>query len=615
MTDSNPSTFLSPFEVPTPDGAEDWQRMYPYYAKFSEDRRNTEENKFWFFDSMHYPDPIYPFDLLMPEHTWVVLSQNTTRVFSIPTALGLDHRVINGYVYVSPNVVTDPDEIAHRAAIFEERAGHYFQNWQDLYDNWVSKALDTTARLKAISFRPLADLEPLEAVKGGKHLSSGYTLYETYNRLLENHQEMDYLHFEMLGLGYGAYLTLLEFCRTAFPSIEDQAVAKMVMGIDSLIFRPDEELRRLSKLAVALNVAPAFADGPDPDAILTSIARLPRGTEWLTDYEQTKEKWFWFSTGHGVTHETPAWMEDLTVPFTAMQGYVESLLRGESIDRPFEQVQAERDRITSGYRSLLQDADEQARFDELVELARTVYVFVEDHGFYCEHQHYSIFWTKVRELGAVFADHGFLKDPHDIFYLHRWEIYPALWDLETGWGTESPDRRAYWQREVVERKKIMDALRRWTPPPALGPEPDTITEPFTIMLWGITKETIQRWQLPRQAADEDLQGVAASPGVAEGPARVIASPSELGLVRDGEILVCPITNPSWTPVFKRIAGAVSDSGGVMAHAAIVAREYNLPAVVGTGYGTQAIKTGQLIRVDGSHGVVTALHGAEPADCY
>jgi pyruvate,water dikinase len=299
-------------------------------------------------------------------------------------------------------------------------------------------------------------------------------------------------------------------------------------------------------------------------------------------------------------------MEDLTFPFSAMQGYVQSLLREESIDRPLAAVRAERDEITSGYRELLPGPAEQASFDELVELARRVYVYVEDHGFYCEHQHFSIFWTKVRELGAVFAAHGFLEDANDIFYLHRWEVYPALWDLETGWGTGSPDRRAYWHREVAERKRIMAALREWTPPPALGTPPDTITESFTIMLWGITQETIERWQTPRDESTSTLAGVAASPGVAEGRARVVLDPVDLGLLEEGEILVCPITNPSWVPVFKRIAGAVSDSGGIMAHAAIVAREYGLPAVVGTGYGTQAIKTGQLVRVDGSRGIVTIL---------
>ena len=75
---------------------------------------------------------------------------------------------------------------------------------------------------------------------------------------------------------------------------------------------------------------------------------------------------------------------------------------------------------------------------------------------------------------------------------------------------------------------------------------------------------------------------------------------------EGEILVAPITAPSWTPVFARIRGAVSDIGGIMCHAAIVSREYGLPAVVGTSNATSAIKTGDLIRVDGDNGTVTIL---------
>ena len=73
-----------------------------------------------------------------------------------------------------------------------------------------------------------------------------------------------------------------------------------------------------------------------------------------------------------------------------------------------------------------------------------------------------------------------------------------------------------------------------------------------------------------------------------------------------EILVCPVTNPSWGPVFGRIKAAVSDIGGTMSHAAIVAREYGLPAVVGTGQATKRITTGQRLRVDGNRGVVTIL---------
>jgi pyruvate,water dikinase len=87
---------------------------------------------------------------------------------------------------------------------------------------------------------------------------------------------------------------------------------------------------------------------------------------------------------------------------------------------------------------------------------------------------------------------------------------------------------------------------------------------------------------------------------------VLYSAAEIDQLKEGEILVAPITAPSWAPVFSKIAGAVTDIGGMMSHAAIVCREYGLPAVVGTGFATHNIKSGQRIRVDGGTGTVTVL---------
>ena len=94
--------------------------------------------------------------------------------------------------------------------------------------------------------------------------------------------------------------------------------------------------------------------------------------------------------------------------------------------------------------------------------------------------------------------------------------------------------------------------------------------------------------------------------VVEGTARVVKSVAEIGRIQQGDILVCQVTNPTWSPIFQKIGAAVSDIGGSMSHMAIVAREYGLPAVVGTGKATQRIKDGQRIRVDGGRGVVTIL---------
>ena len=600
-------SFTNPFEVRAPEGAEGHEAMYPYYAVLSDDRREKDEKKFWFFDGMHNPTPIFPFDTIMTENWWVGVNQLTTRVWCIPPSGGIDQRIINGYLYISPNEHPEPERIGERAEVFARRAGHYYENWDEIYEQWVEKATDCIRRLEAIEFRPLPDVEPEERVTGHRGLYSTYDLLTSYGALIENLFEMGAYHFEMLNLGYGAYLTFREFCQEAFPGITDQTVARMVAGIDILLFRPDDEVRKLARLAVDKGLADAITGDTDPQAALAAIAGRPGGDEWLQAFEDAKEPWFWYSTGAGYTHTDRAWRDDLRLPMNAMRGYLDKLERGEEIERPLEQIMQERGRITAEYRELLATDEDRAAFDELVELARTVYPYVENHNFYVEHWHHGMFWNKVREVGDVLVAHGFLADREDVFLLHRDEIRSALYDLSIGWATMTEPRGpSYWPPEVERRKGILEALRGWTPPPALGVPPEAVTEPLTIMLWGITQETVEGWLGSGADGGADLRGVAASPGKARGRARVVTTPDELHRVQSGDVLICRVTAPSWAPVFSKVAAAVSDLGGIMAHTAIVSREYGLPAVVGTGYGTQVIQTGQLVEVDGDSGVVRIL---------
>jgi pyruvate,water dikinase len=128
---------------------------------------------------------------------------------------------------------------------------------------------------------------------------------------------------------------------------------------------------------------------------------------------------------------------------------------------------------------------------------------------------------------------------------------------------------------------------------------------MVIMLWGVTSQTIESW-LSNASNENELKGFGASPGIVEGVARVIHGVEEITRLKEGDILVCAVTAPSWAPIFGTIKAAVSDIGGTMSHAAIVAREYGLPAVVGTGNGTKRIRDGQRLRVDGGSGRVTIL---------
>jgi pyruvate,water dikinase len=288
--------------------------------------------------------------------------------------------------------------------------------------------------------------------------------------------------------------------------------------------------------------------------------------------------------------------------------YVARVQAGEDIRRPHAAVLAERDRLTAEYRALL---PEQARdaFDRQLALARTVFPHIEDHNFYVDHWSHTLLWNKVRGFGALLAEHAFLRDPEDVFFLRPDEVRMALEELRMHWssgGTGVPRGPVYWPPVVDGRKTIHEALRRWSPPPALGPAPQAVTEPVMIMHWGITTERVQEWVRAADDVTDTLRGIAGSPGVVEGAARVIFDVEQLTDVQDGEILVAPFTSTSWTPVFGRIAGAVTDAGGVMCHAAIIAREYGLPAVLGTATATKHITSGDVIRVDADNGVVTIL---------
>jgi pyruvate,water dikinase len=603
-----PPAFPSPFDIPVPHGCEGWEELYAPHVRFSEDRRHFEDGRFWFQEGLHAPEPLYPFDAIGFEWAVVALNQTNARLFAVPSSLGVECRILNGYVYISPNSVTDETTLARRAEFFDKRSGYYYEHWDELYDRWVEKVEAATAELVALKVPELSELEDESVVTEGRGVGSSYLLLRAYDHLLEGYDRVLQYHFELLNLGYGAYYLFYELCRDSFPEINDQTLAKMVAGIDVLVLRPDEELKRLAQAALELGVGDSVKSATSETELRVLLKGHEAGEGWLIDYEQTKDPWFYFSCGTGTFyHHHRSWIDDPTLPISTIGAYIERLEAGEDISRPTAVVLTEREQITARYRGLLLE-DRREAFDRSLSLARTVFPYVENHNFYIDHRYLTIFWNKVREFGALLARHCFLADAEDIFQLRRDEVRSALEDLRLSWSSGAGTARgpSHWPPIVERRKSIYEAMRRWSPPPALGQIPDDITEPITVMLWGITPERVQEWLSSANGRSATLTGLPASPGIVEGPARVILDAAGADRLQKGEILVAPTTSTSWTPVFGTIAGAVLDVGGVMCHAAIVAREYGLPAVVGTGVGTKRIKTGDRIRVDADAGRVTIL---------
>jgi pyruvate,water dikinase len=606
-------TFMDPHDVPAIPGTEGWERMYPYQYQFSKDdplRSAFESSQVWFYDGLHYPEPHYPFDLIWDEAWSLGLSQYNTRHYLVPPALGIDHRIVNGYVFISPVGVPNPADIEKRVPHFMERAGYYYQNWDRLYDNWKKKMNTVLEQLEAMTFTDLPEMEDISVIKEGKGKGSGFELLTKYDELINLGLLCWQHHFEFLNLAYAAQVTFFQTADQIFPGVPISTLVKMSAGMEALLFRPDAELIKLSKLAVEAGIDQIFLKPLKAKELIAELEKDSVGKEWLNEMEKSRYPWFYISTGTGWYHTHISWNDNLDIPFEAIRTNIKALKAGKEIGRPTDQILRERDRLAGEYRKLIKSEDDREAFDQGLAVARLVLPYAEDHTFYVEHWFHSLFWSKVRQVGKVLENAGFIENGDtDIWFLKRDEIKQALWDYATAWATGvRPRGPSYWPKEIAWRKDVYQKFREWTPPPALGTPPEVVTEPFTIVMWGVTNEVLDKWLGGSEEGKNgnEIQGSPGSSGIVEGRARVLKNVEELADLTEGEILVATTTSPSWAPAFVKIAGAVTDVGGPMCHAAIVCREYGLPTVVGTGKGTQVIKTGDLIRIDGDTGLVKIL---------
>ena len=341
--------FPSPFDIATPEGAEGWESMYDWYHLFGPERRELDEQRFWFADRLHHPDVLHPYDEIQCECWWQALGAFNTRIFAMPPAYGVDQRILNGRLYVTPGARAARGDVAARAEEFGKRAGHYYERWDAIYAEWKDKVLARLAEIRALRFDPLPDLEPESTVYEHVGTSAGFRMIRDFNHLVTTMYETYQCHFELLNIGYAAYLTFFGMCKSAFPDISDQTISRMVGGLDVELYRPDDELKRLAKEAQRLGVD--LGDGhPGRRAVRRRSRETDAGAEWVADWERTADPWFVVNTdpGHpGGYHVHPTWAEAPDVPLAA-GARVRAQARQGRGDRPAHRRRAARARPDRG---------------------------------------------------------------------------------------------------------------------------------------------------------------------------------------------------------------------------------------------------------------------------
>ncbi len=610
-------SFMDPHEVPIIPGTEGWEEMYPYYYVFGKgktEREKYESSQFWFYDGVHYPFPMHPLDLIWDDMWHLTLSGFVSKVFVIPNSNGIDHKILNGYIYLAGTFPSKEEE-EKRIPYVMARTGHYYERYGELYKLWITKMMSVIDEMKSIHFPPeLPWVSDDSYVFEHKGYFESDEILKNYDRIIELAQRAWQLHMEMDGLAYGGYVNFIYTMRDLFPGITDKAIGQMLTGFSGEMFRPPEELQKLAKLAINLEISETVKGYEKWTDMAAKLQQTENGKKWLAEVEAVREPWFEMSTGGGWHHMDVAWNDNLEVPLAHIKNYIKMLEKGERIDRPAKEVEKESQRVAAEYRNLINNDHDREVFDQRLSLAKMVSIFPESHQFYIENWFHALFYRRARELGEMFVSRGVLKENEDIFYLNRFEIYPILYDVLASWSTGVPPIASYEvPSKIVQRKEIYKKFKEWNPPPALGPAPDVVTEPNSIVLWGVTTEKIDMWLQAANTKNEDvreLKGFAGSSGIVEGTARVCMELEDIAKLKAGDVLVGRMTAASWAPAFNVIAGCVTDIGGTFCHAAIVAREYKMPAVVGVGNGTAIIKTGDKLRVNGDTGVVTILERAE-----
>ena len=256
------------------------------------------------------------------------------------------------------------------------------------------------------------------------------------------------------------------------------------------------------------------------------------------------------------------------------------------------------------------------RFDRLLALAQRYAILREEQASW-----FTLGWPFMRRavlrLGEELQRQGAITRTDDVFFLTRSELVAHLGGStgrsagQAKGGESVNDLRP----AVAARRQVWERQRRLSPPLALG-------NPLGARV--IARAT-NAMRVPGEGADsapgispaqrgpDVLIGMPASPGIATGPVRIVRGSEDFARFRVGEVLVAQVTAPAWTPLFSHAAAVVTDGGSLAAHASLVAREYGIPAVVGTGEATARLHDGQLVLVDGNRGEVTLLGLSEASN--
>ena len=550
-----------------------------------------EKELFWIYDDLHIPNPVSPmfFDI----GGWWLTCDHMFRRFGTPFACDWIAKEINGYVYTAavpcdselhseateyqaryvPRVPRDPDHAGkigtYLGWVLPEYAGNFLAWWRE--------------RLRPEIERNFAYLDGIDYDAATMREMAVYL-----EDAIDVHDRHWKIHW-MLNFAQFSSTTNLNAVIAEVRGAEDPALmGRLQSSLEDRNWDSIEDLWRIKEeIKGDAELAKAFEADTAGD-ILRALEASDAGRVFLAGRILEHQKAFGYKAIWSHEFAFRTWREDPVPILGAIRGYLAT-----DYDYP-SNIAAVRTDLEAAEREVMEGVDGEARekLREALDLSLGMNPLTPDHHFYIDQGTNARLRIVLIEIGRKLVAAGVLDDPEDVMYLRYNELRLLMADQSALDAQEVVSDRRDAREEAAERR----------PPSWVGTATQVALDFPYNALWGFP----EKFHAGEPATTGEVRGLAASPGVVEGPARFVASLDEFDQVESGDILVCRMTNPAWVVLFTKISGLVTEAGGAVSHPAVVAREFGIPAVVGTTNAGERIKTGDRIRVNGTTGVVELL---------
>ncbi len=556
-------------------------------------KSETEKDLFWVYDDLHCPHPLSP--MYEDIGGWWLSCDHMFRRFGTPFASDWIAKNVNGYLYTaavpaeagvnvdameygakySARVPLDPDYASKIGTYLGAVLPTYGLEFADWWRERLVPEMD----------RNFVYLESKLDQQGTLTLMELACLLEDAIDVHDRHWKIHWmLNFAQLS----ATLNLRAVMEKTRGSIDEALLGRLQNSAKDRNWDSIEALWRMKEEAQADPVLAAAFKADTAGEILVALQGSERGRQFLAARVAPYQREYGW---HAVwSHEFifPTVREQVEPVLELVRGYIET---GYDYPKTIAAVAAD---IEAAAKEILEGLEGEALGEMRAanDINLRMAPLTPDHHFYIDQGANAHVRLVLIAIGQKLVGVGALDQPDDVVFL-RYNELRVLMGNPAGM-----DAKAI----VAARRAEREASYTFHPRDWVGTcTPTQLAFPY-LNLWGFPDKFYRK----ASTVAGQITGIAGSPGVVEGIARVVLTEEHFDEVKAGDILVCQMTNPAWVVLFTKISGLVTDAGGTVSHPAVLSREFGIPAVVGSSVATQQINTGDRIRVNGNTGVVEIL---------